>query len=476
MKLGDLTVAADPRLLTPAWKTKELEARKQIKIARKQLTMEVQGWDRMLSKYESWGGKGEPLTQAGRTLIASSGALSQERISTYLAEILSNLVTLMTISGNCKDNLDLYSWLDELLVEKESQTDVVAEGIHRLGDRTERMQAEFEKKMEAVGGRAFGGASPRGGDQGGFSSYIYRSLEHMKPDSLVKEIKPSELRTWRFKYDQWVSASFQGMVPPEVEVNTFMCCLDAWWQSTLRPKMRRDTCMKNLWRCMLEEMKVMWPISLRREPLFSCKQKSGQAASDYYLELNAIGDDCELEKLGPEGIICHLLVKGLIWSEKKLRERIIIDEFRGKRIVSLIASSKVYRASTSKTVRVSRGKTRGPRDRSEVRQRDMSERCCYCCGDLSHFRANCTASVFCKECNSDNHNSKTCWKKEQVKKAAGKDRKKKDKKKKNKVNEAVSGQAHPSSRGDDYESSEESQVKVKECCPNMKKREGGKRI
>ena len=51
LKLGDMTVAVDPRLLTLAWETKKLEARKQIKIARKQLTMEVQGWDEMLSKY-----------------------------------------------------------------------------------------------------------------------------------------------------------------------------------------------------------------------------------------------------------------------------------------------------------------------------------------------------------------------------------------------------------------------------------------
>ena len=79
MKHGDVMVAADPRLVTLAWETKKLEARKSIKMERKQLTMEVQGWDKMLSKYESPAGKGEPLTQAGRTLIESSGALSQER-------------------------------------------------------------------------------------------------------------------------------------------------------------------------------------------------------------------------------------------------------------------------------------------------------------------------------------------------------------------------------------------------------------
>ena len=138
----------------------------------------------------------------------------------------------------------------------------------------------------------------------------------MKPDCLVKEIKPSELRTWRFKYDQWASASFQGSVPPDVEVNTFLCYLDAWWQSRLRPKMRRDTCLEDLWRWVLDEMKMMWPKYLRRELLFCCRQKGGQAALDYYLESKSIGEDCELEKLGPEGILCHLLVRGLRGDEE----------------------------------------------------------------------------------------------------------------------------------------------------------------
>ena len=40
--------------------------------------------------------------------------------------------------------------------------------------------------------------------------------------------------------------------------------------------------------------------------------------------MKAIGEDCELEYLGLEGIICHLLVRGLLGSEERLRERIII--------------------------------------------------------------------------------------------------------------------------------------------------------
>ena len=110
---------------------------------------------------------------------------------------------------------------------------------------------------------------------------------------------------------------------------------------------------------------------------------------DYNLELKSIGEDCELEKLGLEGILCHLLVRGLRGDEEKLQEHIILDsegeDLCDKRLVNLITSSELYRASTSKTARVSRGETRGPRDRSERRQRDKSERGCFRCGDLSHF-------------------------------------------------------------------------------------------
>merc|ERR1711888_530564 len=115
----------------------------------------------------------------------------------------------------------------------------------------------------------------------------------------------------------------------------------------------------------------MWPKSRRREMLFDCHQKQGQAARDFYLELKTISYDCKMDSLGPEGIVCHLLVRGLLGNEEKLRERIIIDsegeELRDKRIVSLITSSEMYRASTSK---VSQGETREARDKSEVRQRD----------------------------------------------------------------------------------------------------------
>ena len=63
----------------------------------------------------------------------------------------------------------------------------------------------------------------------------------------------------------------------------------------------------------------------------------------------------------------------MIGSEEKLRERIIVDsegeELQDRRVVSLIASSEMYKSSSSKSVRVSKSEAR---DRSQGRERDKS--------------------------------------------------------------------------------------------------------
>ena len=95
-------------------------------------------------------------------------------------------------------------------------------------------------------------------------------------------------------------------------------------------------------------------------------------------------------------------------------------------MVSLIASSEMYKSSSSKSARVSRSEAR---DRSQGRQRDKSERGCFRCGATDHFRAHCKAKVYCEHCKSDKHNAKSCWhggnKEEKVIKAVGKEKKKK---------------------------------------------------
>ena len=50
-----------------------------------------------------------------------------------------------------------------------------------------------------------------------------------------------------------------------------------------------------------------------------------EAASDFYLELKTLAQDCDITELGSELILCPLLVRGLLGSEEKLRERTIFE-------------------------------------------------------------------------------------------------------------------------------------------------------
>ena len=106
----------------------------------------------MLFKYEAKLWKGEALTQAAKTLIESSARLSQETINNNLSLVLATINQLVLICGNYEDGEDTDSWVEDLLGEKESQVDVVGKAVDILGDRTEKLRLEPEKKAEASGG------------------------------------------------------------------------------------------------------------------------------------------------------------------------------------------------------------------------------------------------------------------------------------------------------------------------------------
>ena len=128
-------------------------------------------------------GKGEVLTKAAKTLIESSARLSQETINNNLSLLLAAIDQLVLICGNYEVGEDTDSWMEDLLGEKESQVDVVGEAVDILGDRTEKLRLEPEKKAEASGG-----VSPSGEQGSSLKTYVYKSMDHMKPEILMKEV------------------------------------------------------------------------------------------------------------------------------------------------------------------------------------------------------------------------------------------------------------------------------------------------
>ena len=117
--------------------------------------------------------------------------------------------------------------MDELLAEKDTQADVVAEAVDSLGDRTEKLKIEPEKEKKVESPE---GVSPEMEQR---PSYVVHRMDHMKPESFVKDMKPSEMRTWKYKYEQWFRSSFTGTTPLELQVDTFMWFRDNWWLNCL---------------------------------------------------------------------------------------------------------------------------------------------------------------------------------------------------------------------------------------------------
>ena len=85
-------------------------------------------------------------------------------------------------------------------------------------------------------------------------------------------------------------------------------------------------------RYLKEEMKVIFPVSRRRNMLFECRQKSQQSASEFYLEIKDLSEDCDLGKMDNESLLCHLLLRWLQGSESKLQEKIILQSSRSQGI------------------------------------------------------------------------------------------------------------------------------------------------
>ena len=137
--------------------------------------------------------------------------------------------------------------------------------------------------------------------------------------------------------------------------------MDAWWLNCLLPKKKDNCTVKDMKGFLRDEMRILFPVLRCRDLLFECRQKPQQSASEFYLEIKDLAEDCDLGKMDNESLLCHLLLRGLHNSESKSQEKIILDaeggELRDQRVTSLIANSEMYRSSnkTASKVNEARG-------------------------------------------------------------------------------------------------------------------------
>ena len=77
---------------------KTLQAK--IKIARRNLTQEINQWDKHMQKYEKKKAKEGMLTNSARSLIKASSDVSQESMLRLLTVVTSSLESMVFMCGN----------------------------------------------------------------------------------------------------------------------------------------------------------------------------------------------------------------------------------------------------------------------------------------------------------------------------------------------------------------------------------------
>ena len=228
--------------------------RAKIKIARNNMTIEANQWEKQITKYETKAKEGR-LTNSTRSLLRSTSEVSQELLWRQLAVVTGALEELLFMCRNfgCANQTVLDGCLDDLVRELEDQKDAVSEAIEELGDRTENLLIQQEENMVVEGTDA-----SRGVQAASKKSWTFKNMTHIQPAMLVKEVRPAELHAWEEKFDSWMSHSLQGTAPSDFAVSTFLSLCDAWWVNRLLPKKRDSTTLGDLRGFVREEMKVLF--------------------------------------------------------------------------------------------------------------------------------------------------------------------------------------------------------------------------
>ena len=104
MKLDEVVRASDVTLNCEELENQKKTLWARIKVARRNLTQEINHWDKDLQKHEKKKTKEGMLTSSARSLIKASSEVSQESLLHLLAVVTSSLESLVYLCGNIEAN------------------------------------------------------------------------------------------------------------------------------------------------------------------------------------------------------------------------------------------------------------------------------------------------------------------------------------------------------------------------------------
>ena len=242
--------------------------------------------------------------------------------------------------------------------------------------------------------------------------------EVLKPFVLTKDHTPVELRLWLEKLDTYCTASQMSQKPHAEQIAYLSQCLSPYIYEKIRgaitpalPLHAEDNA-PSVVGLIKDEVASRYPLFTRRMEFFRSTQPAGMAFSDWFLELQKLAREADLENINREDITIFRAVIGA--TDQKLKQKFLsyskltlqrLEEIVRDHELSLTAMKSLMPTSA---VAATVGQPRRGQDKKK-RDRLIREGKCLNCGETAHDRNDCPAiGKTCHNCGKKNHISRTC--------------------------------------------------------------------
>lgn len=354
------------------------------------------------------------VTRAARLLESVFHTISANSTTQQVVpnEVLSDLDSL---AQKCTDAMDVFQ--DSLAAIEIYDADLAGRDLEFLdgpADIVDKVKVFITEARLATSRQTVNTPNPLE-----HSGAIKKINNDLKPEKLLPSSSLAEFRSWKENFIVYYSSNQMDLMPISQQHGYLRSCLDLKLQLALSVKISPLSSVEDCL-CLLKGIFFSnTPELTRRFNFFACDQHDGEPFSDWYLRLQVLGQDADLESISVDDLFVMRLVTGT--SDGKLKEEFLRHEKPTRSSFVLLAQARESAANIEKSMQKpptniqieavsSYKKFKGSRHPKRRSWKDLEGKCYRCGKTCSDYDSGeCPAkSEDCHKCGKTGHFSKVC--------------------------------------------------------------------
>jgi len=286
-----------------------------------ELNVEILSVGKTIVSLKGW------LTRAINSAVAAAGMADNARPSETLLD------TLRDMRAKVQDALDKDLQAVKYIQELDSQVDgtnfdhyeaTLSTEIKRASDCEVELLRVIAKYEDALRPRMPAPQAAHAPDN------RYKPNEALRPEKLLRQHTPVELKLWIQKFEAFFVASRLRLAPIQEQQAYFRACVEEALMARFNDRIGANTAVlpnpqmpgdESCIQFLKEEFRDQHPLVSRRYNFFKETQKPGQAFSDWAISLKRYGDEAELVRVTEDDIYVMRYLTG--GYDERLRRRLL---------------------------------------------------------------------------------------------------------------------------------------------------------